>query len=928
MHGIEFTVVLVVGLALTIGAAMRMLGSRIKVPFTVAMLLIGLAAGWWLRDHGAGADGAHMGLLERLGSASGISSDLIIFIFLPALIFESAFAMNVHAFRKALGIAITLAVPALLVATFLTAFLAQAVMPAAWGWSFTIMLVFGALISATDPVAVVALMRELGVSKKMATLVEGESLLNDGTAIVIFSVLVGLAADPSASFELAPVIVQFVKVVAGGLLVGVVLSALVSWWIGRSVNDPLVEITLTLVLGYAAMFIAEGLFHVSGVMALVVSGLWMAGPGRTKISPEVHHFLHQFWEMLAYIANTLVFFLVGLVVGSQFGGATLADAGIIVALWAGIMVIRAICTFSFRPIANALSPEKMTMSDGIVVTWGGLRGAVSMALALIVSQNDQIPREISEKLLLVTAGVVLMTLVVNGTTTGAVLRHFGYDKPPLSEQLAALSARGTALSGVSSGLQRLASSRELRTVKWADVQSGVTRRRAELDTEATRVGRELESASDAEKEAGYWRQAVSVERGAYWHAFEEGTLGAAAVRVLDHELELQLDRLAHHDITPPDTRLPALGPLQAWLRRTIRSQDWYTKNFAPIEFNNLAMLYDLSRGEASAAAAVLESLEHLEGMDEGVKGRIRDAYRGYLQAGKERLEEMRVNLPEITEAIEKRIAETLALQLERSQYEHLSHHGTLDPSQGERLVRDVDERIARLRQAPTRLPMPDALALLRGVPLFEPLDDVRIAELAKSAGRIVVPKGEYLFHTGDSGDSLFVVARGAVHVLREIEGQEVLVDVLGGGDILGEMALLTGEARNASIRAASTVTLVKLGREDFLRLFEGHADVERDVWDAFARRRGDNFLGAQPRFRHLDRDARIAWCGGREHVVLAKGDKHTVGDGVSHVLVLTGAVFTSDGRHPAPDVLSVAAGDEIEATVDARLVLLPAGPAA
>lgn len=927
-HGPEFTVILIVCLALIVGAATRFFGTRLKVPYTVAMLVLGLGLGWALRAAGRDPDGH--GLIDRLQASLDLSPDLIVFVFLPALIFESAFGLDVHTFRKSLGAAVVLAVPALILATFLTAYLMLGIAPG-WGWSMTAALVFGALISATDPVAVVALMRELGVSKRLATLIEGESLLNDGTAIVIFTVLLGLLADPGQSFAFRPVVAKFAVVVAGGLAVGAVLAIFTSWWMGKSFNDPLVEITLTVVLCYVAMFVAEGIFHVSGVMAIVFAGLWMSGPGRTKISPEVEHSLHHFWAMLAYMANTLVFFLAGLVIGSNLNEASGADLLVIVGAYAGIMVIRGIATFVVTPVANATMKDPIGPKDALVATWGGLRGAVSLALALLVANHDKVDPVIGKKILLATAGVVLLTIIVNGTTMAALLRKFGYDKPPLADQLALATAQATVMERVEEGLHAGAQERALRTVRWSELFQKVGERRKRFEDEKTRVAQALANASAAEQAGGYWNQALGLERGAYWEAFQKGTLSGRAAKALSREIDLQLDQLHRGVLSPPESRSPPLGPVEAWLRRTIRAQDAYARNFAAIEFDNLSMLYDLSRGEAYAAKAVLLGMAELEGIPSGVREEIRSVYLRYLKDSTQRLEEMRVHLPELTQAIETRIAERVAYNLEKDGYEELAHSGALSHDQAERMIEQVEHHMAALARSPRELPIPTVEQMVAEVPLFSRLDDAARAKLCKDSTRIVVPPGEHLFRQYDSGDSLFVIVRGACEVSRRTTAeseQEELVDMLGGGDIVGEMAMLTGEARTASIRAATAVTLVKIQRESFQEIMKGSPKVEAEVWASFAERQADNALRDAPALSHLGRKARMAWIHDSKQVKLAKGATHRTDASTRAVFIVTGAVNVGGRAHPARSLLTNVEDAEIYATVDARIALLPEIPAA
>ena len=324
-HGIEFSIVVIVALSLIVGAITRVLSQRLNIPYTIALLLIGFVTGMVVEFGGSQQHTSSLQNAMELGVQ--ISPNLIIFVFLPALVFESAFALEFYGFRRNLGAILVLAIPALLLSTGLSALAMQFITADTWQWTLTTGLVFGALISATDPVAVVAILRDLGAPKRLSTLIEGESLMNDGTAIVVFNVLIGWLAGTTAELDLGAAGVEFLRVAAGGIAVGLIVGIATSVCLSRTFNDPMVEITLTIVCAYSAMLIAEGGFHVSGVLAIVTAGLWMSAVGRSRISPEVAHFLHEFWEMLAYISNTLIFLLVGVRVGSQLEQAAVFPAG-------------------------------------------------------------------------------------------------------------------------------------------------------------------------------------------------------------------------------------------------------------------------------------------------------------------------------------------------------------------------------------------------------------------------------------------------------------------------------------------------------------------------------------------------------------------------------------------------------------------------
>ena len=913
MRGIEFTVVLLVTLALVIGAATRLFSQRTRFPYTIAMLLLGIGTGLLIGEL-AHRPGRHLELLALIGRGAEISPYLIIFVFLPALIFESAYSITVHTFRKNLGAILIYAVPALVLSTVMVAALMRGLTSMDWLWDWPAALVFGALISATDPVAVVAILRELGVSKRLAVLIEGESLLNDGTAIVVFSVLLAILAGTEAEFELTDAMLRFLYVVAGGLAVGAVLALVFSAWLARLFNDALSEISLTIVMAYAAMIIGEGLLHVSGVMAVVVTGLWMSDIGKTKVSPEVSHFLHRFWGTLGYIANTLIFFLVGLVIAREMHRSEAIDALVVVMAYVGIMGVRFIVTFLFRPLADRFS-DGMSMADATVVSWGGLRGAVSLALALIISQQPSIDPDLRHQILLVTAGVVLLTILVNGTTVGTLLGILGYDKRPASERLARLSARAHALDEVDQQQQSLSHSHSLEACHWADLAQRLEARRTQLEREMDAARQEMAQASAEERCADAWRQVLARERQYYWEEYGRDTLHAHAVRTLARELDLQLDRLWRGDPTPPDSRVPPSAVAPGFVARLLGKRG--------LGFHRLALLYDLSRAEHRAAAAMLAGLDTLDSVDPREREAICATYRRFRRHGVERIEDMRVHVPEMVAAIETRLAERIALNLERDAVRQLGEHGLLDEEAMEAELHRVEHRMHALELSETRVTIPETADLVAATPLFAELDEDALRELAALTEEIVIPAGELVFRAGDVGDSVLVVARGVVHILDARDGEERMVDALGSGALIGEMALLAGGRRTATVRAATTVTLGKVTREGLDHLLATQPALRQQIWAGIGWRYLDNAARGHASVAHLSREQRQRWHRGSRSAQLAAGQTLDVSDG-THLCVIAGRVVIAEREHSAPALLEVATDADVQALEDALVLVLPA----
>ena len=251
-----------------------------NVPFTVLLAAAGCVMGAIVmalkHTHGLWILGDFFHALDNLG----ITSEAVFFIFLPALIFESAMHLNVRKLMADIRPILMLAVIGLLISTFVVGFSVMAVS----GMGFVVCLLLGAIVSATDPVAVVAIFKDLGAPKRLTVLVEGESLFNDATAIVLFTILAAVLVG-TVEATAGSAAVSFIKVCVGGIAVGLLLARGFLWVIGRMRQMPLVEITLTVVMAYVIFIFCEHYLHISGVMGVAAAGLTTGSYGRTKISP-------------------------------------------------------------------------------------------------------------------------------------------------------------------------------------------------------------------------------------------------------------------------------------------------------------------------------------------------------------------------------------------------------------------------------------------------------------------------------------------------------------------------------------------------------------------------------------------------------------------------------------------------------------------
>jgi NhaP-type Na+/H+ or K+/H+ antiporter len=685
-------------LAILIGVATRHFLKNTPFPFTVLLLIIGIALGVINRlGYFNGFDiGSYTLELESLSNsiefAAHIDPHLLLFIFLPILIFEASYAMDLHTFKKSSTNAIILAVPGILLALGLTGALAMGLNYAGIGlenWNWSLALMFGAIVSATDPVAVVALLKELGASKKLGTLIEGESLLNDGTAIVLFMVFfLGITGQAT---EGSPIL-EFFRVAFGGLFIGVLAGYLVIWWVKHVFNDAMVETSLVIAAAYLTFYLAEHTFHVSGVLGLVALGLIIGGVGRSRISPQVEQFMHEFWELAGFIANCLIFLIVGIVVAqrSVFQESDFLLLGI---FYVGIHLVRAIVIGIFYPFMRKAGyglPKK----DAIVVWYGALRGAIGLALALIVAGVDDqyITAEIKDQFLFLTAGIVTLTLLINASTVKYIVQGLGLTKVSPAKAKMLENAREYLHESTLNQIERLKEDRFIKKSDWDEVAKYVPPVEASAG---------IEGVESTEEIAELRKRFLEAEKSSYWHQFKDGMLGATGVRILSDNISQLLDQGGTQPLSQrkdleeswkiPSTlvrisKLPMVGKVakDLYLERMMRSYDCAV-SFVMAQEEALKLVESLMR-TGKEDAKLLEMIE-----SEINENRIE---------GQTFLRNLRKNYPGVYAAVSTNQAIRSVLNYEVKTIERLQKRGRIDSGEAARMMAAIEDRQKVLQKDP------------------------------------------------------------------------------------------------------------------------------------------------------------------------------------------------------------------------------------
>jgi len=418
------TVLMFFMLGLTCGLASLHFLSRYAptVPYTSVLFVEGVLMGFIHATYGP----SHWPAMHKsITMWENIDPHLLFFTFLPLLVFGDAMGFNPHIFRTSFSQILILACPGVAVGAVLIALAAMYILP--YNWDINTAMAFGAILSATDPVAVVALFKSLGVSPRLTMLISGESVCNDGTAIVLFLLFYKISLG--AQFTTTDLITFFGTSVGIGPVLGLFFGLITVAWLGmarrkHAEEDGTIQVMLTILCAYGSFYIAENFFSTSGVLTSVSAATVLAVMGLSRMNSI--HAVETVWSVFEYMANTLIFLLAGLIIGriivERRDIITSQDYIWLLILYVILIFVRLATVFLFFPILRNLGCG-MTWQEGLVCTWSGLRGAVGLALAIIMDIEPRVDREKGTRIMFMVGGIAALTLLINGSTTRYLLQY-------------------------------------------------------------------------------------------------------------------------------------------------------------------------------------------------------------------------------------------------------------------------------------------------------------------------------------------------------------------------------------------------------------------------------------------------------------------------------------------------------------------------
>lgn len=814
MLDITLVLLVVAGLLAIVGIC-QPLATRLRLPASILLAAVGVGIGVFP------AVFSQLGLADPVDTAVGlfaelpVSSAAFIHIFLPLLVFEAGIVTDV---RRTIEDAAAILLLAIIATIITMAVVGLALWPLAQ-MPLTVCLLLGAIVATTDPAAVIAIFRDVGAPPRLTRLVEGEALLNDAAAIALFVVLLGMilaGRQPDILGGLSEFFVAF----AGGGVAGFLAGRVFLWVVPQLGDDRLAEATLSLAFAYLVFIAAEHLFHVSGVIAVLGTGLTVSALGRARIAPENWSFLVDLWEQVAFWARSLIFVLASILVPRLLTAIGFRELFLLLVTIAAAFGARAFALFVLVPPFERLGlTQRIDVGYKLAMIWGGLRGALTVVLALAVTENAMIPRDAQRFVGVLATGFVLFTLFVNGTTLRAVIGVLGLDR---------LSARDHALRDLILALSHAEARRAAQEIadRHQIPQSTVEQVVAPYDTGV------VETKSEPGVAAGLT---------------ERDRVAIALVALANQERVLALDMLSDRIASPAavqilltnadgladgarsDGRLgyQRVGEAALAPKRGLRIAYFLHRRFGVVGLledrladrveHLLIMRFMIERLVAFNDRQISPLFgDRIARLCRQIVGRRRLAVVSALDA-------LRRQYPEYVSELETRFLRQSTLRREMRRYQSLHEEGLIPREIYDNLKRNA----VRTRAANGRPRFDiglDRHQLVKRLGLLANLDEQQLNRVCRLLQPRFVAPSDCIVHKGERGDAVFFIASGAVEV--RLADQAVR---LGTGEFFGEMALLSGRPRQADVVALSYCQLLMLRKADFERFMQTNPDARAEI---------------------------------------------------------------------------------------------------
>ncbi|BCW90069.1 K(+)/H(+) antiporter NhaP2 [Alphaproteobacteria bacterium SO-S41] len=814
------------GVALLLGCASLLMPAarKLALPYTVLVAAFGAAVGVLLAL--APDWGGTVGRAASLFSEGELPSEAMLYLFLPPLLFAAGLHVDIRRLLDDIWPILVMAIFAVVlccavVGVALFPFMAPdgvSILDAEWQELLLLALLIGAVVAPTDTAAVLSIFKDIGAPRRLSTIVEGESLFNDAAAIALVAVLIAaLGGDTSGGIPGA--IAVFAKQLVGGLVFGYFAGRAAAWVAQLARGFVVAETTLTLTLAYVVFAVAQLALGVSGIVAVVAAAIAFGSRARTRLTPGSWDALLALWKQLDFWATTLIFVFAAMEAPEVFATFHWTDLAAIGAVYGAAILARAIVTFGVMPLLVFFHlSEPFSRSYRLVLTWGGIRGALTVVLALFAVESGAViaTGEENARLLVVIAfGYVLLTLFINAPTLRLLIRVIGMNALDTRDRLVRDRVMAVSRARVERATYEAAKGFRLEReepVAFVPGEGSLSHDERVQVGLLTSVNREIELIMSG------------LERGIVERRIAELLLSHAG-RLFDLTRAKGAD--GYREAAGRNHRITRRFRVALWLHRRL---GWAT----PLA-EEIATRYELMlvKGRLIQQLRTFagEQMSQLIGADacDDVERLLEDRERA-IQASLDAMEKQYGNYATQVRAL---LVERLALALEESEYRVQRQQGLISEEIYEDLESDRLSRLKALSQRPS-LDLGLEIAVMVGrVPLFESISAADLGAITKLLRpELAVPR-EKVITAGSLGREMYFIVSGGVDVM--IPGGEPVR--LKGGDFFGEVALLFSQRRNADVIAVTYCELLVLRKGDLDTLMAGSPELKSRI-QAYAEQRG------------------------------------------------------------------------------------------
>ena len=816
---------------LILGGFCREIKKLTNMPYTPQLLVVGIVMG------------ACSHMIGDLGKAFYIILQInphgILMIFIPTIIFESAYNSDPFTTKKQLGQILLLAGPGVVVGAMLITLGFNYLLGYSNELSIAGGLTFGSIVCATDPVAVVALLKELGTPLRFNMLLEGESLLNDGTAMVFYLVFSSIYKEQEGvTFFTA--ILKFLQLSVGGVLLGAVACFVTLQWLRKIVKDEILTISITFFSCYLTFYIGEAWLGVSGILAIVSLGVLMSMYGKVRINPESEHSVHIVWSFIQYVLETVIFIMTGGYIG--YYTIYLGESTIGTSDWIRMVLFYFVMTFArfimiylFKPLLSKTG-YPVTNKDIVVLTYGGLRGAIALCLGLIVYTDEEYDPRFRDLVLFYLTGMITLTVLLNGLTMKMVMAYIDFiPRNKLREKLKEGLSKSLVINSVKHQVE-FSHNKYLALANWNDAYEYAGVNQIIKDQRSKAANGEIEL-REGGQETGYSAEENLAEiryrvyrliKQQCWEKFEESFCGSSVATVLKESVDQCMDNLEDN----------------IWIYEcvsnttaSIETLQWLLSYRNTIFLGRISMsfinTYLLQTYETLSTLIVsLEQIidnKPLIPLSQNYVNQIFSEVVDNKNKAEQQLFLICDTFPEMISYIQSKQAAHMLLNAQKEHLNHESHLGTINDDEFTTLVDSVNKRINLLENSDKQHEVTAINDFTILAPLFNKLEKEDMEELSQAQIKNTFKAGSVIYTKGQPTTGVYIIVKGIVE--DQISNEDK--DRYGLGSVIHwANVILTDITAKSTVTAITDTVMYFIGRPVLEKVISKNPDFEESITKA------------------------------------------------------------------------------------------------